>query len=47
MRERVTDVLEVVGVLAIIAGFGLWLGLAAALIVGGVLALAVSFLVSD
>lgn len=47
MRERVTDVLEIAGVASIVAGFGLWLGLAAALIVGGVLAVAVSFLVTD
>lgn len=46
MRDRVTDVLEIFGPVSITTGFGLWLGLPAALIVGGVLALAVAWLVA-
>lgn len=44
MRDRITTALECVGALLIAAGCGIWLGVAAALIVGGVFLMVFAYL---
>jgi len=46
MREHITDALEIFGAVSITAGFGFWLGIAGALITGGIFMIVGSYLLT-